>query len=356
MNQKLAVSFAGLAVGLVAVCLGMLGNPANMAICVACFIRDTAGSLGLHRAETVQYMRPEIIGIVFGAFFAGLAKKEFASKGGSSPFTRFALGVCVMVGALVFLGCPLRMVLRIAGGDMNAAVGLLGFALGILTGIFFLNKGFSLRRSYDQPAVEGLGLPAANALLLILLVASPAILFFSASGPGSMHAPLLLSLAGGLIVGAAAQRSRLCFVGGVRDAIMFRDFHMLVPFAVVLVTVLIGNLATAKFALGFEGQPLAHTEWAWNVLSLYLVGFGSVLLGGCPLRQLVLASCGNSDAAVTVLGFFAGAAICHNFGLASSGAGTTAGGHVAFAVCTAFTLATAIANIRKLPDAREVPT
>ncbi|MCL1809732.1 MAG: YedE family putative selenium transporter [Clostridiales bacterium] len=356
MKQKLSVTLAGLAVGLVAVCLGVFGNPANMALCVACFIRDTAGSLGLHRAETVQYMRPEIIGIVFGAFFTGLAKKEFASKGGSSPYTRFLLGVCVMVGALVFLGCPLRMVLRIAGGDMNAVVGLLGFALGILTGIFFLNKGFSLKRSYDQPAVEGFGLPAANALLLILLVASPALLFFSANGPGSMHAPLLMSLAGGLIVGAAAQRSRLCFIGGVRDAVMFKDFHMLMPFAVVFATVLIGNLATAKFAFGFEGQPLAHTEWVWNVLGLYLVGFGSVLLGGCPLRQLVLASCGNSDAAVTVLGFFAGSAICHNFGLASSGAGTSAGGRVAFVVCMAFAFATATANTRILHKAREVLT
>ena len=34
--------------------LMLLGNPANMGICVACFIRDIAGGLGLHRAEIVQ--------------------------------------------------------------------------------------------------------------------------------------------------------------------------------------------------------------------------------------------------------------------------------------------------------------
>ena len=33
-----------------------------------------------------------------------------------------------------------------------------------------------------------------------------------------------------------------------------------------------------------------------------LVGWGSVLLGGCPLRQLILAGEGNGDSAVTVLG------------------------------------------------------
>jgi uncharacterized protein len=38
-----------------------LGNPGNMGICVACFSRDIAGALGLHRAATVQYIRPEII-------------------------------------------------------------------------------------------------------------------------------------------------------------------------------------------------------------------------------------------------------------------------------------------------------
>lgn len=339
--------FSGLIVGLIAVSLSILGNPDNMAFCIACFIRDTAGALGLHRAEPVQYIRPEIIGIVLGAFIISLIKKDFAPKGGSSPFTRFILGICVMVGALIFLGCPLRMVLRIAGGDMNAVIGLVGFVGGILTGIVFLNKGFSLNRSYTQPKLEGIVMPGVNILLLILLIAAPAFVFFSDSGPGSMHAPLLLSLAGGLTVGAVAQRSRLCFIGGARDAVMFKDYHMLLPFAVILATVLVGNLITGKFTFGLIGQPIAHTEWIWNILGLYLVGFGSVLLGGCPLRQLVLASNGNSDAGITVLGFLVGAAICHNFGLASSGGGTTRNGRIAFVVCAVILFAIALLNKKK---------
>lgn len=347
MKQKWSVIIAGVIVGLVAVCLSVFGNPANMAFCIACFIRDTAGALGLHRAEAVQYIRPEIIGIVFGAFIIGMIKKDFAPKGGSSPFTRFILGICVMVGALIFLGCPLRMVLRIAGGDLNALIGLVGFVGGILTGIVFLNRGYSMKRSYDQPIVEGMGLPVVNALLLVLLIAAPAFVFFSKSGPGSMHAPLLLSLAGGLIVGVVAQRSRLCFISGIRDGVLFKDFRMLICFAVILATVFAGNLITGHFKLGFAEQPIAHTEWLWNILGLYLVGFGSVLLGGCPLRQLVLAGSGNSDSGVTVLGFLVGAAICHNFGLASSGAGTTPNGRIAFAVCVVVMFAIAVLNIRK---------
>lgn len=348
---NLSIVIYGLVVGIIAICLGVFGNPANMALCIACFIRDTAGALGLHRAEAVQYIRPEIIGIVAGAFVISLVKREFAPKGGSSPFTRFILGVCVMTGALIFLGCPLRMVLRIAGGDWNAAIGLVGFAGGILTGIAFLNKGFSLKRTYDQPAIEGTAPTAANIILLVALIAAPAFIFFSESGPGSMHAPVWIALAGGLVVGAVSQRSRLCFVGGIRDAVLFRDFRLLLGFTVILLTAFIGNLITGKFNPGIAEQPIAHSEWLWNILGLYLVGFGSVLLGGCPFRQLVLAGSGNGDSGITVLGFFAGAAICHNFGLASSGAGTTPGGRIAFAVCVAVVFIIAIVNTKSIKGA-----
>ena len=65
--------------GIVAACLAALGNPANMAFCIACFIRDTAGAMGLHQAEVVQYARPEIIGLVLGAFIISVATKEYLS-------------------------------------------------------------------------------------------------------------------------------------------------------------------------------------------------------------------------------------------------------------------------------------
>ena len=56
-----------------------------------------------------------------------------------------------MIGCLMFLGCPFRMILRLAGGDGNALFGLVGFVAGILTGTVFLKKGYTLKRSYKMP-------------------------------------------------------------------------------------------------------------------------------------------------------------------------------------------------------------
>lgn len=117
--------------------LTLLGNPANMGFCIACFLRDIAGGLGLHSAAKVQYIRPEVIGLVLGACLMAIATKEFKPKAGSSPATRFLIGALVMIGALAFLGCPLRMVIRLGGGDLNALVGLAGFVIGICIGIVF---------------------------------------------------------------------------------------------------------------------------------------------------------------------------------------------------------------------------
>lgn len=150
---KLAVS--GAVTGLLVMLLAIYGNPANMAICVACFIRDTAGALKLHTAAPVQYFRPEVVGFVCGSFLLALLTKEYKSTAGSSPMVRFILGTAMMIGALVFLGCPLRMVLRMAAGDLNAWVALIGFAGGVATGSFFLKKGFSLGRAYETKPVGG---------------------------------------------------------------------------------------------------------------------------------------------------------------------------------------------------------
>ena len=38
----------GAVVGLAALVLTMLGNPGNMGFCIACFLRDISGALGLH--------------------------------------------------------------------------------------------------------------------------------------------------------------------------------------------------------------------------------------------------------------------------------------------------------------------
>ena len=146
-KENIIVISAGAAVGLAAIALTLLGNPANMGFCIACFLRDIAGACGLHSAAKVQYLRPEIIGLVLGAFIMSVATREFRARAGYAPAVRFVLGGFVMIGALAFLGCPLRMVLRLGGGDLNALVSLVGFTIGISIGVVFLKKGFTLGRS-----------------------------------------------------------------------------------------------------------------------------------------------------------------------------------------------------------------
>lgn len=312
------VVLTGVVVGIAALVLTANGNPANMGFCIACFERDIAGAVGLHSAAKVQYVRPEIIGLVLGAFAMSVATKEFRAKAGSSPATRFILGGFVMIGALVFLGCPLRMVIRLGGGDWNAVVGLLGFVIGIAVGVAFLKKGFTLKRAYNVSLAEGSVLPVVMAGLLILVLAVPSLFHFSKEGPGAQHAPMLIALVIALVVGALAQKARLCMVGGIRDVMLFGDFKLLYGFVAVFVTILVGNLILGNFHPGFAGQPIAHSNHLWNLLGMTIVGWGSVLLGGCPLRQLVLAGEGSGDSAVTVFGMIVGAAFAHNFALAGS--------------------------------------
>lgn len=332
MKKHFMVALTGAFIGIAAVVLVKFGNPGNMGFCIACFLRDIAGTLKLHNAAVVQYMRPEVIGLIVGAFAIALVKKEFKPRGGSAPFTRFVLGFFVMIGALMFLGCPLRMFLRLGAGDLNAVFGLVGFIIGIAIGVVFLNKNFSLSRAYPQSGQEGMLAPIVMIVFFILLVAFPAVLAFSEKGPGSMHAPIALALGIGLVGGALAQRSRLCTAGGIRDAIMLKDFHLLTGSIAILIAVLIGTLVTGQFKLGLAGQAVAHTDGLWNALGMVLVGWASVLLGGCPLRQLILTGEGNTDSAVTVVGLIAGAAFAHNFGLASSGKGPTSAGMIAVVI------------------------
>ena len=166
----------------------------------------------------------------------------------------------------MFLGCPFRMILRLAGGDLNALLGLAGFACGILIGVFFLNKGYSLKRSYALTKTEGGVFPVLTLAVLALLLAAPAFIHFSeaGAGPGALHAPIIISLLAGLVVGALAQRTRLCMVGGIRDLVLFKEPKLILGFAAILVGALVCNLiltsmtGTSYFHLGFADQPVAR--------------------------------------------------------------------------------------------------
>jgi uncharacterized protein len=157
----------------------------------------------------------------------------------------------------------------------------------------------------------------------------------------------LFSIVIGLIVGYLAQRSRMCFVGGIRDFILVRDKALLRGFWSFLLTAWI--LYSILFSVGvihpeasthssvvqisageiglstFQSSTLARIinrlfiiPPRLNLLALLLaiagfsVGFLSILANGCPLRQHVLTAQGNIDSLMYLLGFYS-AVIFYDF-------------------------------------------
>lgn len=346
----------GLVIGVLAPLLQKSGNPGNMGICVACFERDIAGSLGLHRADVVQYLRPEILGFLLGAFIAALAFGEFKPRSGSAPMARFLLGMCAMIGALVFLGCPWRALLRLAGGDGNALFGLAGLAVGIWIGTLFFKGGYSLGRTSRQDYGIGLLLPLVFLGLLALrfidapLAGEPksGVLFYSIKGPGSQYAPLVVSLVLGLVVGVIAQRSRFCTMGAVRDLVLFRHWHLFSGVAALVIAAWGTNIILNQFHPGFQGQPVAHTQSFWNFAGMVVAGLAFALAGGCPGRQLFMSGEGDGDAALFVVGMITGAAFAHNWGLASSAAGIGPHGVAAVVVTLLVCLYIGFTNLKRV--------
>lgn len=356
MSSIYWILITGLAFGVGAVLLVKFGNPGNYGFCAACHLRDIAGALGIHKIAALQYARPEIMGWVLGAFTFSITRGEFQPRGGSKPVVRFLLGIVMMLGALVFLGCPLRAILRLSAGDLNGITGLIGFAGGIGAGIWFLQSGYNLGRSrLHGGTVRYIGyLPVIIAVVLIVGVAVHAsYLQFSLKGPGSQHAPLLISLVAGLITGLLAARMRMCLSGGVRDYLLVRDTFLLKVYGVMFISAVAANMYFGFFKLGFTGQPLAHSMHIWNFLSLFAVGLAATLAGGCPLRQLILSAQGSTDAMFCVLGMLAGAGLAHGLNLAASGNGVGAAGQIAVIIAIGLTAGVGFTYREQIGAAKE---
>ncbi len=317
------IAVAAIITGIVAAVLAKLGNPIDGGISISCFQRDIAGAIGLHQIVSLSYIRPEIIGIVIGAFLVSVFRGSFKPKGGSSTVLRFFIAVLITFGVFVFVGCPMRLCLRLAGGDPAAVGALLGLIVGIWIGTLFLKGGFSLGRDYETTKSNGVAFHFFMIILLILLFIRPDFIVMS----DSEHAPLFISLGLGILVGILGQRSKLCFVGGFRNFILIKDVGLLSGFFFLIMSAFIANLLLGQSHLGVH--IIGSSDLLWNILSMILVGLGAVMLGGCPFRQLVLASQGNTDSAAVVLGMIVGGALSHNFYLAYMAGSVGSNGKIA---------------------------
>jgi len=348
---------AGAGIGAVALVLWKFGNPGNMGFCTACFERDIAGALGLHSAPPVRVLRLEILGVVLGASVLALARGEFKAKAGSAPLTHFVGGAFMMVGALVFLGCPLRLWERLGAGDLNAVVGLAGMAAGVGLGTLLLRHRFDPPVAEPQAAAEGLVFPLLTVGLLALFVLQatgvlPELLKTSAKGPGAMYpgtptppkwaigVPLgvgaVIALAAGALVGGLSQYGRFCSVSGLRHLILARNGALLGSVAALAAVYGVGTAVLGDWKLGFSGQPVAHTVHLWNGGGMVLVGLCGALISGCPLRQLVRAGSGDGDAVLATVGLVVGAGLAHNLGLAATPKGVPLAAKIAVLVGLVF--------------------
>src|SRR5204863_1313669 len=114
--------------------------------------------------------RPELVGLVVGAFLLRLAQGRSEGRAGAHSAARFFLGIWMGIGTLVFLGCPFRMLQRLGGGDLNAWIGLPGFILGVGVGHLFEQRGYTAGKT--AAVVAPAGIPplvlAVGALVLFL--------------------------------------------------------------------------------------------------------------------------------------------------------------------------------------------
>jgi len=244
----------------------------------------------------------------------------------------------------MFMGCTIKLLFRFAAGDLTSLAGIAGLLLGVYVGILFMREGFYLGDEAEMHPLNGWLIPMFAVLLLLFLVVKPAFIGFSEKGPGAAHAPLLISLAAGLFLGAITQRSRFCIVGGLRNFFLARDKSLLYSIILMVVAALITSVATGQFHLGMYDQPGSHPDHLWSFLGMYLTGHAAVLLGGCPYRQLILSGEGNVDSGIATLGMLAAGGMVHNWGLASSTAGPTFNGKIAVLLGIIFCFVLSLVN------------
>lgn len=131
----------------------------------------------------------------------------------------------------------------------------------------------------------------------------------------------------GLLIGWLGQQSGFCSIGGFRDFFMLKHTRLLYGYLALIIGAFAGYLIfKIVFPSAFEGffwlmgkglmpvpgAPANLTVTAYIVLALIggiAVGLIGVLLGGCPLRQVVMTAEGNVKSLCFVIGMCAGSVI-----------------------------------------------
>ncbi len=337
----------GLLLGGGSVILSYLGNPVNSGICLSCFLENLAGAMQFHGEVRMSYIRPELIGFVLGSFIVAKRTRRFRVTGGSSPALRFFLGLFIILGCAVFIGCPIKMILRLAAGDLTAVPALAGLLAGVWAGTRYIRAGVSLDRPSPMPSFNGYLFPAFAVLLLVFFFLKPAFIIFGQKGPAALHAPWAAALGAGLVIGGFAQASGLCITGGIRNFFLVGEKTLFLGVLATLFAAFAVSLVTGQFHPGLNGQPASHLHHFWSFLAMVLVGLASTIIDGCPFRQIIKTGQGDVDASITSFGMLCGAAIAVGWSIRATSAGPTFGGKIAVLTGLALCLAVAMSYRRR---------
>lgn len=324
------ITSAGI-IGLFSSILSYTGNPINTGICISCFMENYAGALKLHKNIYMQYLRPEITFIILGSFISSLLRKEFQPRLSNSIIHSFFGGFFMIVGSAIFIGCPIKMLLKLAGGDLNAISGIAGLISGVYLGTLLLKDGidtslFTIKKIQDS--YSSYFLIAFIILIFLISILFPGTFAESISGGGAEKAPLNLSITMGFIIGFISQISRFCVTGATRNSIILKNFTGIVALIFLILTAFITNILFNRFNLGIYGQPGSHTQWIWSYLGMLITGYIAVIIDGCPFRQLVKMGEGDINAQVSFLGMLMAGAFVQNFNILSDSSGPTIAGKI----------------------------
>lgn len=144
----------------------------------------------------------------------------------------------------------------------------------------------------------------------------------------AIYAVPVVTLMLGLLIGYLAQRSGYCSVGGFRDYYLFRHTRLLSGYITLIFASFAGYLLfwfiTPEAMTGFfwtttnslftpiPGAPGGLSLAAYTLFAIipgFFIGLICIILGGCPIRQTVMASEGNIKSAWFFVGMCIGSLI-----------------------------------------------
>ncbi len=324
MREKLIFVLTALLIGILGATLSILGNPINTGICISCFMENFAGAIKLHNNPLMQYIRPEMIFVVIGSFFSAAVKREVKTKYSASIIYAFLGGIFMIIGSAVFIGCPIKMLLKLAGGDLNSISGILGVIFGVWLGVRLLKENINTSL-FKIETKKGDGssilIPLSMVFLMLLYFFKGELFAESTSGAGAEKSPILYASIFGFVIGIFAQYSRFCVTGAIRNSVILKNSFGFIALALLVISAMAINAVFEKLRWGIIGQSGSHTEYLWSFISMSLVGYIAVLIDGCPFRQLVKMGEGDVNAFVCFLGMLLGSAFVQNFRILSDSSG-----------------------------------